>query len=203
MSLASQVEGFSDSPTWPDLKLAAFLPSGPQWQMWLEHLANYYMPPTIAYMFACWEVRQLLTKGRQFPRGTPVSSANKTDCLDMTRFEWSNSSRNRGIAEKERMEIFTMRNILQQQCHIAIITCMYSKTLLGLVVERRIKYLAQRHNQFLQLRINDSTPQSSDWNSTHLRNWFRPVYLSFDQSVILILNECNLRGASVISNKNL
>ena len=50
MSLASQVEGSSCGATWPDLKLAAFFPSGPRWQMWLEHCAYYYMPPTTTYV---------------------------------------------------------------------------------------------------------------------------------------------------------
>ena len=53
ISLASQVEGSSRGATWPDLKLAAFFPSGPRWQMWLKHRANYYMPPTTTYMFTC------------------------------------------------------------------------------------------------------------------------------------------------------
>ena len=35
-------------------------------------------------MYASWEVRQLLAEGRQFPPGTPVSSANKIDRQNMT-----------------------------------------------------------------------------------------------------------------------
>ena len=56
MSLASQVEGSSHGATWPELKLAAFFPSGPRWQMWLEHRANYYMPPTTTYLYTCMHV---------------------------------------------------------------------------------------------------------------------------------------------------
>ena len=79
MSLVSQVEGSSCGATLPELKLAAFFPSGPWWQMWLEHHANYYMPPATTYMSAFWEVRQLLAKGRRFPPGLPVSSGDKYD----------------------------------------------------------------------------------------------------------------------------
>ena len=55
----------------------------------LEHHANYYMPPTTAnnidvYMFACWEVIQLLAEGCWFPLGTPVSFANKSHDHDIT-----------------------------------------------------------------------------------------------------------------------
>ena len=39
ISLASQ--GSSRGATLPYLKLAAFFPSGPRWQMWLKHRANY------------------------------------------------------------------------------------------------------------------------------------------------------------------
>ena len=57
MSLASQVEGLRfNGTTWPDLKLAAFFRSGPRWQVLLEHHANYNMPPTSAYMYACLHV---------------------------------------------------------------------------------------------------------------------------------------------------
>ena len=42
--------------TWPNLKLAAIFPSVPRWQKWLEHRANYYMPPTTTYMFTCMHV---------------------------------------------------------------------------------------------------------------------------------------------------
>ena len=38
------------------LKLATFFPSGPRWQKWLEHRANYYMPPITTYMFTCMHV---------------------------------------------------------------------------------------------------------------------------------------------------
>ena len=58
MELASQVEGprFESRRDLTDLKLAAFFPSGPRWQMWLKHRANYYMPPTTTYMFTCMHV---------------------------------------------------------------------------------------------------------------------------------------------------
>ena len=42
------------------------------------------MHPTTVYMQAFWKVRQLLAQGRRFPLGNPVSSANKTDRLDIT-----------------------------------------------------------------------------------------------------------------------
>ena len=43
------------------------------------YASNHYIH---VYMYASWEVRQLLAKCRQFPPGTPVSSANKTDRHD-------------------------------------------------------------------------------------------------------------------------
>ena len=52
MSLAAQVKGSSCG----DLKVAAFFPSGPWWQMWLKHRANYFMPPATTYMFTCMHV---------------------------------------------------------------------------------------------------------------------------------------------------
>ena len=39
---------------------------------------------TYVYMYACWEIRQLLAEGWRFPFGTPVSTAIKTDRHDMT-----------------------------------------------------------------------------------------------------------------------
>ena len=74
-------EGSRCGATWPDLKLAAFFPSGPLWQMWLEHRANYYMSPTTAYMFACWEVRQLLAEGWRFPLISSPYKINRHDDL--------------------------------------------------------------------------------------------------------------------------
>ena len=81
ISPASQVECSRCATTWPDLKLAAFFPSGPRWQIWLKHRANYYMPPTTTYMFtyACWEVRQLLAEGRRFPPGPPPIKLTRHD----------------------------------------------------------------------------------------------------------------------------
>ena len=51
-----KVRGSSRGATWPNLKLVAFFPSGPGWQMWLEHRANYYMPPTTTYVYTCMHV---------------------------------------------------------------------------------------------------------------------------------------------------
>ena len=90
MSLASQVEGprfESQARPGPIWSWAAFFPSGPRWQMWLEHRASYYMPSNHymhVNMYACWEVRQSLAEGWQFLWGTPVSSPNKNDRHDMT-----------------------------------------------------------------------------------------------------------------------
>ena len=36
------------------------------------------MPQFTAYIYACWTVRQLLSEGRRFSTGSPVSSANET-----------------------------------------------------------------------------------------------------------------------------
>ena len=93
MSLASEVEGSSCGATSPDLKLAAFFPSGPRWQMWLEHRANYYMPQTTTHMFKCMHVGKYvsyLPKVGGFLPGPPVSSTNKTDVprYDLRCWKW-------------------------------------------------------------------------------------------------------------------
>ena len=54
-----KVGGSSRGAYWPDLKLTAFFPSGPRWQMWLEHRDNYYMPPTTTFMHVGKYVRYL------------------------------------------------------------------------------------------------------------------------------------------------
>ena len=87
ISLASQVEGSSRGATWPDLKLAAFFPLGPRWQVWLEHCANYYMPPTTTYVYTGMHVGKYvsyLPKVGGFLRVLWFPPPIKLTCHDMT-----------------------------------------------------------------------------------------------------------------------
>ena len=96
MSMASQEQGSSRGPTWPDQKLVDFFPSGPRWKNVIKvpclllYASNHYIH---VYMYACWEVCQLLAEGRWFPPVTPVtpvSSANKTDRHDIPKMlKWA------------------------------------------------------------------------------------------------------------------
>ena len=69
------------------------------------------MPPiTHVYRYACWEVRQLLAEGRQFPPGTPVSSANKTDRHGMTQ-DFESGVKHQSIQSNPIFFLLTMKNI--------------------------------------------------------------------------------------------
>ena len=59
-------------------------------------------------MHASWEVHQLIAKGRRFPPGTPVSSANKTDRQNMTQ-DVESGVKHQSIQSNPSLKVFDLK----------------------------------------------------------------------------------------------
>ena len=115
MSLTFQVEGSSDLTRSESGRLHSIRSS-------VANEISDHKPLTTAY--ACGEVFQLLIEGQQFPQGTPVSSASKTDHHDMTS-DVESGVQSQSIKSMNKNDVIFMKFDENIDVHLILRTCIY------------------------------------------------------------------------------